>query len=303
MTSPSWPVRVSPPLVPLMALASTKSTSPPVPVTARPVATPGTAVRAAASWKTFWRPSASRTRSRSIATGACALPDAICVAVLRSSVPSSRSRLRTPASRVYSATTVCRSSSLDRDLVLAQAVALALARPQVVAGDGHLLGDGVAVEADDLHAVQQRAGDRLGLVGGRDEDDLGQVELDVEVVVAERGVLRRVEHLEQGRAGVAAPVGADLVDLVEEDDRVHRAGVAQGAHQAARQRADVGAPVAADLGLVAHAAQRHADELASHGAGDRLADRGLAGAGRADQGQDRARLAVGRDVALGRAAS
>ena len=186
-----------------------------------------------------------------------------------------------------------------RDLVLAQSVALALARPQVVACDGHLLGHGVAVEADDLHAVQQRAGDRLGLVGGRDEDDLGQVELDVEVVVAERGVLRRVQDLEQGRAGVAAPVGADLVDLVEEDDRVHRAGVAQGAHEAARQRADVGAPVAADLGLVAHAAQRHADELASHGTGDRLADRGLAGAGRPDQGQDRARLAVGGDVALG----
>ena len=184
------------------------------------------------------------------------------------------------------------------DLVLAQPVALALARPQVVAGDRHLLGHGVAVEADDLHAVQQRAGDRLGLVGRRDEDDLGQVELHVEVVVAERGVLRRVEHLEQGRAGVAAPVGADLVDLVEQDDRVHRPGVAQGAHQAARQRADVGAPVAADLGLVAHAAERHAHELAAHGAGDRLADRGLAGAGRADQGQDRARLVVGGDAAL-----
>src|SRR4051794_10191312 len=187
----------------------------------------------------------------------------------------------------------------DLHLVLAQAVALALARPQVAAGDRGLLGGRVAVEADDLHAVEQRAGDRLGLVGRRDEHDLGEVELDVEVVVAERRVLRRVEHLEQGRAGVAAPVGADLVDLVEEDDRVHRAGVAQGAHQAARQRADVRAAVAADLGLVAHAAQRHADELASHGAGDRLADRGLAGAGRPDQGQDRARLAVGRDVALG----
>src|SRR5829696_5326124 len=53
-----------------------------------------------------------------------------------------------------------------------------------------------------------------------------------------------------------------------------------------RERADVGAPVAADLGLVAHAAERHPDELAPGRAGDRLADRGLAGAGRADQGQD-----------------
>ena len=87
------------------------STSPPVPVTARPVATPGTAVRSAASWKTFWRPSASRTISMSIATGASALPDAIRVAVLRRIVPSSRSRLRTPASRVYSETTWVSSSS------------------------------------------------------------------------------------------------------------------------------------------------------------------------------------------------
>src|SRR5581483_8201645 len=54
----------------------------------------------------------------------------------------------------------------------------------------------------------------------------------------------------------------------------------------------------ADLRLVAHAAERHADELAIQGAGDRLADRRLAGAGRADQRQDRARALVGLDAAL-----
>ena len=89
-----------------------------------------------------------------------------------------------------------------------------------------------------------------------------EVELDVEVVVAERVVLRRVEHLEQRGRRVAAPVGADLVDLVEHDHRVHRPGVAQRADEPAGQRADVRAPVAADLGLVADAAERHAHELA-----------------------------------------
>src|SRR3712207_7875268 len=39
--------------------------------------------------------------------------------------------------------------------------------------------------------------------------------------------LFRSQDLEQRRGGVAAPVGADLVDLVQEDDRIHRAGVAQ----------------------------------------------------------------------------
>ena len=48
ITSPSWPVSTSfsPPGT---LVASTKSTSPPTPVTASPVATPGTAVRSAAS--------------------------------------------------------------------------------------------------------------------------------------------------------------------------------------------------------------------------------------------------------------
>ena len=149
-----------------------------------------------------------------------------------------------------------------------------------------------------LHAIEERAGDRLGHVPGRDEEDLREVELDVEVVVAERVVLRRVEHLEQRRGRVAAPVGADLVDLVEHDHRVHRPGVAQGADEPARERADVRAAMAADLGLVADAAERHADELASGRARDRLADRRLAGAGRADEREDRAGALVVLDAAL-----
>ena len=45
--------------------------------------------------------------------------------------------------------------------------------------------------------------------------------------------------------------------------------------------------MAADLGLVAHAAQAHADELAAGRLRDRLAERGLAHAGRPDEAQDR----------------
>src|SRR6202007_1033979 len=69
---PSGPVSTNPfPDEPpdFIAVASMNSTSPPDPVTARPVATPGVAGRAADSWKNFWRPSASRTASRSIFTG------------------------------------------------------------------------------------------------------------------------------------------------------------------------------------------------------------------------------------------
>jgi hypothetical protein len=50
MTSPSEPVSVSPPL-PFILVASMNRISPPVAVHARPVATPGTAVRSATSFQ------------------------------------------------------------------------------------------------------------------------------------------------------------------------------------------------------------------------------------------------------------
>ena len=117
--------------------------------------------------------------------------------------------------------------------------------------------------------------------------------VEVEVVVAEGVVLRRVEDLEHRARRVAAEVGAHLVDLVDHEHGVARAGVAQGADDRPRHRADVGAPVAADLGLVADAADRDALELAAERAGDRAPEAGLADPGRADEAEDRARASPG----------
>ena len=125
--------------------------------------------------------------------------------------------------------------------------------------------------------------------------DAGEVERHGEVVVAERVVLLRVEHFEQRRARVALDARADLVDLVEHHDAVARPGLADALDDVAGQRADIGAPVAADLGLVMHAAEADAHELAAQRLGDRLAERGLADAGRPDEAQDR-RLAARREL-------
>ena len=62
-----------------------------------------------------------------------------------------------------------------------------------------------------------------------------------------------------------------------------RAGLLHHLDDLAGERADVGAAVAADLGLVAHAAEREAHELAVHRARDRLGERGLADARRAGE--------------------
>jgi hypothetical protein len=106
-------------------------------------------------------------------------------------------------------------------------------------------------------------------------------------VIHEHVVLFGIEHFEQRRRRIAAEIHRHLVDFVQHEDRVLGAGLLHHLDDLAGQRADVGAAMAADLGFVAHAAERHADELAAGGLRDRHPERGLADAGRSDEAEDR----------------
>ena len=165
-------------------------------------------------------------------------------------------------------------------------------RDQVLARDLDLLILGVAGDADDLHAVHQGRRD-VERIRRRDEHHARQIVVDLEIVVVEGVVLLGVEHLEQRRRRIAAEIGAHLVHLVEQEQRVRRLRLPHRLDDLAGHRADIGPAVTADLGLVAHAAERHAHEVAAGRLRDRLAERGLADAGRSDQAQDRAGQLVG----------
>ncbi len=174
----------------------------------------------------------------------------------------------------------------EADLRGLEAVLLDLPRQQVALGDLQLLEVRVARQLDDLHAVEQRPRDGVQHVGRGDEHHLREIERQRQVVVREVGVLLGIEHLEQRARGIAPEVLPQLVDLVEHEHRVVGAALLQAGDDAAGHRAHVGAPMPADLGLVAHAAQREAEELAPHRFGDAAPQRGLAHAGRARQAQD-----------------
>src|SRR4051794_973313 len=128
-----------------------------------------------------------------------------------------------------------------------------------------LLLNRVAGEVDYLHPILEGWWDRVEDVRRGDEQHLGEVEGQVEVVVAEGGVLRRVEDLEHRAGWIAPEVCAHLVDLVDHENGVAGAGVAQGAEDGPRQRAYVRAAMAADLSLVADAAHRDPLELTPEG--------------------------------------
>src|SRR5579864_2063364 len=105
-------------------------------------------------------------------------------------------------------------------------------------------------------------------VGRRQEDDLRKIIGHFQVVIGEGVVLFEIEYLEQGCRWVAPVIAADLVDFVQHEERVERAGRLHGLEYAPRQRADVGAAMPAYLGLVMHAAQREPHELATKRRGD-----------------------------------
>src|SRR4029077_8770193 len=123
---------------------------------------------------------------------------------------------------------------------------------------------------DYFHPVPQRRGHGIHVVRRRDKNHLRQVERHVEIMIHECMVLPWVEDFEQGAGGIPAEIGANLVDLVEHQHGVPRAGTAKLLDEPARHRTDIGAPVPADLRLVAYPAQAHPGKLAPERVGDRL---------------------------------
>ena len=99
-------------------------------------------------------------------------------------------------------------------------------------------------------------------------------------------VLLRIQHLQQGRAGVAPVIGAHLVDFVQQQHRIAAAGLDHGGHNPAGHGADVGFPVSPDVRLVVDAAQGNPGHFPVQAPGDGVGNGGFAHAGRADQADD-----------------
>jgi hypothetical protein len=177
------------------------------------------------------------------------------------------------------------AASVNQQLFVLHAIVLELLGQQVLHGDVGLLVLGVTRQANHFHAVEQ-CRRNVHRVRGRHEHHVAQIEVDLDVVVAKGVVLLRVQHLQQRARRVAPEIGAQLVDLVQQEQRIARTNLAQALQHLARHGADVGASVPADFGFVAHAAQRHAYVLAPRGFGNRLAQRGLAHAGWPHQAQN-----------------
>ena len=132
-----------------------------------------------------------------------------------------------------------RPSSVKTSSLGLQAMRLHLLGDQVALGDLDLLVLGIAFEADDLHPVEQRLR-HVERVGGGHEHHVRQIVVELQIMVLEAAVLLGIEDLEQRRGRIAAEILAELVDLVEQEQRVGRPRFLDVGDDLARQRADIG---------------------------------------------------------------
>ena len=97
---------------------------------------------------------------------------------------------------------------------------------QVALRDLDLLVLGIALQPDDLHPVEQRLR-QVQRVRGADEHHVRQVDVEFEIVVLELRILFGIEHFEQRARRIATEILAQLVDLVEQEERVALASLLQ----------------------------------------------------------------------------
>ena len=140
-------------------------------------------------------------------------------------------------------------------------------------GNLELLGSRVAGEFDHLQAVAQSRVDRVKPVGRGDEQYPRQIIRHVQVIVGKGVVLGGIKHLKQRCGRVAAIIGADLVQFIQQNNGIARFSAPERLNNSAGQRPDIRAPVSANLNFITHAAQGNARKLATKRVGHTLAQR------------------------------
>ena len=168
-----------------------------------------------------------------------------------------------------------------------QTVFLGLPRNQEAFRNVNLFLFRVTGEFDDFHAVAQRFRNWIHPVRGRYPENLRQIEGHIQIVIAEGGVLFRIEHFHQRRRRITSEIASELINLVQHKNRIQRLSSANSLNDLAGQCANVSAAMSADFRLVVHAAERDADKFAAHRSRNRFSERSFAHAGRPDEAQNR----------------
>ena len=141
------------------------------------------------------------------------------------------------------------------------AVGLHLLGNDVAPADLNLFLLGVSGKPDYFHSVPQRRMNSVQHIGGGHEHDMGQIEWNTEIVIAERIVLLWIKDFEQCGRRIASEIGPHLVDLVEHYQWIVGARLLNCLDYASGHGAYIGAPMTAYFGFVVQSAKAQPLEL------------------------------------------
>ena len=176
---------------------------------------------------------------------------------------------------------------LELQLTLLQTVLLHLLRHEVVLRDLILFLCKITADIDHLHTVLQSRLDSVDVVGRRDEKDVRQVVIYIEIIIVERCILLRIKRFKKCRRWIPLYILGKFVHLIQDNHRIGCTCTVDAVQDTSRKRSHVCLSMSADLGFIVHATESDTHVLASQSPGDRLPKTGLSDSRRAVQTEDR----------------
>ncbi|OQC53698.1 MAG: hypothetical protein BWX55_00919 [Deltaproteobacteria bacterium ADurb.Bin022] len=151
-----------------------------------------------------------------------------------------------------------------------QAVGFHLLGNQIFFRDLQFFRFRVSGNADHFHSVLKRRRNRLQNIRRRNKHDFRQVVIQIQIVVVERKVLLRIEHLQKRSRRIASEIGAEFIHLIQTKDRIIGTGFFQKLDDFSGHRSDVGPAVSSDLGLIVNPTQGNTDKFSVRRPGHRF---------------------------------
>ncbi|CAM3876788.1 hypothetical protein LIHA111178_13585 [Litorimonas haliclonae] len=74
---------------------------------------------------------------------------------------------------------------------------------------------GIARDTDNLHPVQKRLR-HIQTIGRRDKHCIGQVVVNVQIMIVERVVLFRIQYFKKRRRWIAAMIHSHFIDFIKQ---------------------------------------------------------------------------------------
>src|SRR5512136_116702 len=114
---------------------------------------------------------------------------------------------------------------------------------------------------DHLHPIQQGWGNGRESIRRRNEENMGEIEGHIQIMIRKGKILFRVKSLEKRSRRVPWHICTHCIHFIEHEHRVASLSPSDLLNDPAGEGAHVGSPVSPNLRFVSYSSQRDPDEL------------------------------------------